>query len=753
MSVVLTDTRGVIQFANPRFTALTGYTSEDVLGKTPRVLKSGTMAPDIYEDLWETVLAGREWSGELCNRKKSGELYWESALVCPVFDGQGQATHFLAIKEDITERKRTQEALRESEERFRLITEGTPAAVIMVDDQGMIVHANPQAKGVFGYEPLDLVGRSVQELVPARLRKGHRGFIEGFLRDPSARPMGEGRELAALHQDGRELAVEISLSPVQTGGRTYVLSFITDISVRKQAEAAVRESEERFRQMANDAPVMIWLTDPAGRRTFFNATWLRYTGRELAAELGDGWLEGVHSDSRESLLRAYRAACERGEPVELEYRLRRADGSYGWLAMRAKPRLGHEHAFLGLIGCCTDISQQKMMVEEQRRIEEKLQETAKLESLGVLAGGIAHDFNNILTGILGNVSLAQMDQPANPALRETLAAVYDAAMRASDLCKQMLAYSGRGRFILRRMELGWLVRDTLNLVHAAISKTVRLEIDLAKDLPAVEVDVPQVQQVIMNLVINASEAIGDAPGVIRLTTSLARANLEAYGVEVVAPTRAPSQYVALEVADNGCGISPEGLKRIFDPFYTTKFTGRGLGLAAVQGILRGHRGALYVQSTPGQGTSFTLLLPWVEGLTETTQRPGPLPEASAGHGKILVVDDEEIVRSTAARILQRCGYHPVLAVDGLDGIHQFKAAPGSIRLVLLDLTMPGMDGTRTFAELRAIDPAVRVLLMSGFHENEAIARFSDVAPAGFLQKPIVADELLRAIETILRQAP
>ena len=748
VGIVFTDADQRVRLFTPGATAIFNLLPQDT-GRDLRHITSQVPDDDVFADI--ARVRETHVGCERQVRTHDGRSFLRQ--IKPYLDSSREPMGFVLTFVEVTALVRAGHALQASEEQFRLITEGTPSAVVMVNDHGIIEHANPQTRAVLGYEPAELTGRPMDLLMPERLRQRHATHVAHFHQQPQARPMGEFRALLALRKDGTEVPVEIGLSPIRLRGRIFTLAFITDISVRRRAEAEVKESEERFRRMANDAPVMIWLADAAGRRTFFNETWLRFTGRTLEQELGDGWNEGLHPDGREPFLKAYLEACARAQPFELEYRLRRSDGSYAWIVTRASPRLGHGQEFLGLIGCCTDISGQKLMAEEQRRIEEKLQETAKLESLGILAGGIAHDFNNILTGILGNISLAQLDLPAGSPLRETLAAVQEASVRASELCKQMLAYSGRGRFVLKHVELGWLVKDTTNLVHAAVTKNVTLEVDLAPSLPLVEVDVPQIQQVLMNLVINASEAIGDRPGVVRLRTGRCSDSRDGLGLEVVSPIRPLVDYVFLEVSDNGSGISQESLKRIFDPFFTTKFTGRGLGLAAVQGIVRGHHGGLFVWSEEGRGTVFRLLLPCRDGLSDTSWQRRRTPELFRGHGEVLVVDDEEVVRTTIARILERLGYRCGLAKDGLEAIRQFREGAERFRMVILDLTMPGMDGARTFAELRKVDPSVKVLLISGFNENEATARFAGSAPAGFLQKPIVAEDLLVTVQSILDGVP
>ncbi len=382
---------------------------------------------------------------------------------------------------------------------------------------------------------------------------------------------------------------------------------------------------------------------------------------------------------------------------------------------------------------------------ETKRHEEELLQTQKLESLGVLAGGVAHDFNNLLTGIMGNASLAMDALPAGlPEVKCALVDVISASERAAHLTKQLLAYAGKGRFVIEPVDLSRMVRAVTHLIQAAISKNAFLRFDLANDLPLIEGDVSQLQQVIMNLVINAAESIPlDQTGEVLLRTSLRV--VESPGELGI------GSYVELEVQDSGSGMSESTLARIFDPFFTTKFTGRGLGLAAVQGIVRSHRGVLNVQSRPGEGTSFRLVFPASEAAVVPVPRQRETQSNSVfGDGAtVLVIDDEELIRNTVRASLSRHGFNSLFAADGLEGIRVFKNKGPAISGVLLDLTMPGMSGEEVFRHLKSIRPDVKVVLTSGFNEAEVIERFTGEGPAGFIQKPFTSSALAATLKSVL----
>jgi CheY-like chemotaxis protein len=311
----------------------------------------------------------------------------------------------------------------------------------------------------------------------------------------------------------------------------------------------------------------------------------------------------------------------------------------------------------------------------------------------------------------------------------------------------MLAYSGKGRFVVQKLDLGQLVETTTQMLQLSISKKAVLRFQLARQLPAIEADATQIRQVIMNLVINASEAIGEDSGVIGISTGVTRVD-RAYLAGMASPSEIPEgDFVYLEVSDTGCGMTPETQARIFEPFFTTKFTGRGLGLAAVLGIMRGHRGALKVYSEFGHGTTFKVLFPAVSGpLDPVPETPGSTT-GRVGQGTVLVVDDEATIRTTVVRMLSHFGFEAVSASDGREALQVFRANPGRFDVVLLDLTMPYLDGEQTFAELRRLRPDMRVVLMSGFSQQEALLRFTGKGLANFLQKPFGFEALREVLQT------
>ena len=525
-----------------------------------------------------------------------------------------------------------------------------------------------------------------------------------------------------------------------------------EVAAREAAERELRRQLQLFRTLIDALPDSIYIKDEHGRYLLHNTADCRLLG---LAPGDDGAGRTVHDfPATQAHAAAYtaddQAVLTSGQPViDREEQFTQPDGSPGWFLTTKVPVRDEHGAVTGIVGMSRDISERRRAEEERKQLELKLQETQKLESLGVLAGGIAHDFNNLLTGILGNASLARLDVPPHSPVNTALQRIEQISLRAADLCKQMLAYAGKARFVVQPQDLTQLVLDTAHLLQVSISKKATLHFALAPGLPPVEADATQLRQIVMNLVINASEAIGELPGAITLATGRVRADARYLADTRPAGNLPAGEYVFLEVRDTGCGMTPELCARIFEPFYTTKFAGRGLGLAAVLGIVRGHRGALKVRSEPGRGSTFTLLLPIAPGAAVfEPPPPGPAAAGWRGHGRILVVDDEESVRAVVAHAIENLGFSVTLAADGREAVTIFTAQPDAFALVVMDLTMPHLDGVEATAQLRRLRPAVRVLLMSGYSGHTVAATFADQGLAGFLQKPFELSTLREKIRRV-----
>ena len=396
----------------------------------------------------------------------------------------------------------------------------------------------------------------------------------------------------------------------------------------------------------------------------------------------------------------------------------------------------------------TDITERIKVEEERRRLEEQVLQSQKLESLGVLAGGIAHDFNNILMAVLGHCELAlrrvSPESPATPNLEQ----IKGSASKAADLANQMLAYSGKGKFVVAPQDLSKIIEEMEQMLTVSVSKKVVLRYEFVEHLPTVEADATQLRQIILNLAINASDAIGDRSGVVAITTGVMDCD-QTYLSETWLDEQLPAgQYVFLEVTDTGCGMEQELVKRIFEPFFSTKFTGRGLGMAAVLGIVRGHKGAIKVYSEVGKGTTFKVLLPAASKPAVLFDRETSLAPLQ-GSGLVLLVDDDESVRSIGRALLEELGFEVVTATDGRDAMEIYEQQYPQIRFVLMDLTMPHLDGEQAFREMRRVNAEVKVIMSSGYNEQDVSQKFVGKGLSGFLKKPYQLSVLQEAIRKLL----
>ena len=420
-------------------------------------------------------------------------------------------------------------------------------------------------------------------------------------------------------------------------------------------------------------------------------------------------------------------------------------------AIGRKPLENREEAIeiLQLVGVRAAAELERNMYDAERLyLEKQILHAQKLESLGVLAGGIAHDFNNILMAIMGNADLALMRINKESPVVENLHLIEQAAAKAADLAKQMLAYAGRGKFFVEHLDLNRLLEEMLHMLEVSISKKVMLRFIPTPNIPAIEADATQIRQIIMNLVINASEATGDNSGVIVITTGCMDCDKDSLKDVWLDENLTKGLYVYMEITDTGCGMDRETMMKIFDPFFSTKFTGRGLGMAAVLGIVRGHKGAIKIFSEPGKGTTFKILLPASSEPAKTITQGGQ-SDAWRGSGTVLLVDDEELVRGVGKEMLQALGFDIITANDGKEAIEIYKGNK-DIAFVILDLTMPCMDGDQCFQKLRQLKPDVKVIISSGYNKHEVTQKFEGKGLAGFIQKPYKLSALKEAIDGLYK---
>lgn len=673
------------------------------------------------------------------------------ANAAPLFDGAGRVRGSIGAYVDLTEQRRIEASLRQSEAQLRSALQIAGIEIWRTRTSDFRTFSNPVIDSFFGLE-FRAGGREANDY----FERIHEEDV-GRVRDSLARALsGHGPYVAEFRTKSRGAAAEHWLlargDVLRAGdGEEYVLGVLLDITERKRNEMERRVSQQRLearerelRTLAESIPQLVWTCLPDGRCDYLSPQWVNYTGERGERHKGFGWLTVVHPEDREATQQAWARAVAGRALYDVEFRLRRHDGEYRWFRARAIASRDEQGNVVRWFGTCTDIDDQKLA-------EEMMLQQQKLESIGLLAGGIAHDFNNLLTGVLGNASFISDALPADHELRPMARAVIESGQLAAQLTRQMLAYAGKGRLYVQRVDIPHLVRTTLDMVAASIPDAVRVALELDPKTPAVDADSGQVQQIVMNLIINAAESMADgASGTIRIRSGGKNVALNERSTADFQTPRAPKPgyYACIDVHDMGHGIHPADLRRIFDPFFTTKFTGRGLGLAAVQGIVRQAEGVIEVKTEVGAGTTFRVLMPAAVEQAEPKTGDSVSPDAARRRtGTVLVIDDDRVVRDLARLALGRSGYKVLLASGGQQGLQIFRENEQEISLILLDMSMPGMNGMETLAQLRKFSDT-QVLVMSGYAETDVSRKFSGLEIAGVLQKPYTPKKLIETIDAL-----
>ncbi|GFO55036.1 hypothetical protein GMSM_20430 [Geomonas sp. Red276] len=656
--------------------------------------------------------------------------------------------HQVELEMQNEELRQTRDEAQTLLQKYTDLYEFAPVGYLTLDATGNIQSVNLAGTNLLGWERSRIIGLRFKHLVHEIARP----VFECFLAKAFASRVKEMIELEIQGAGRSPFWAHVEAS-VEAGGERCLLALF-DITERKMRESLIYASEAHYRLLTEDVDDVAWKLDSDCRFTYISPADERLRGYPAGEVIGTTIFEVTNQAGQAAVqeMIGRRQEEERFAPrtgsFTLELPQLCQDGRLISTEMVWVPEHDPRGIIIGYHGITRDISERK----QSARREMQLLHAQKLESLGVLAGGIAHDFNNILMAIFGNTDLALLEVKEDSRVSLYLHRIKQAAARAAELAKQMLDYSGRGKFVLQKLDLNRLLKNLEPLLKASISKKAALRLDLHDPLPLVEIDAAQMNQAVTNLVMNASEALDNGAGAIIITTGTAQGSHANHGVIWHRDTPGKGEYVYLEVTDTGCGIDQKAMDKLFDPFFSTKFTGRGLGLAAVHGIVKGHRGGMEVSSEPGNGASFRIMLPAAGNTGKQTHPEEPHRAGQAEmwrtEGTVLLVDDEESVLSTGSDMLRTLGFTPVTAKDGVEAIGVFKKTPG-IALVILDLTMPHMDGAQCFLELRKLDPDVKVIVSSGYHKQDVIGNFAGEGLSGFIQKPYQLSSLAAVIKEVI----
>jgi len=790
--------KGRLLEVNSALCRMLGYTREECLGKEIR----NFIAPEDAERVMSRNLSGYAEPYEHKMVRKDGAIIDVETYGTPVLF-MGRPCRGTAIR-DVTERKRAEQEQAAARDYLANIVNAIGGPVFVKDEAHRFVLANDAFCEMAGYSREEMLGRTDTGFFPAEqtgvfweidsqvLETGVENVNEEILSNPLAAP---------------RTLVTRKTRYVEPSGKRFIVGVSTDITDHKRSEDLIRDTAKRIRrqnQVISDlstsaliwegeveamsvqltetvgidfgiARVSVWLFDATGTELscvdLYEAMDQRHSSGMALSETAycnefDALKTSRYVDAHDPLTDPRTAGYVEGylKPLKITSMLDASiligGKTMGCLCLEHVDRPHHwepdEIAFAcqlaDQIGIAVGSRERRHTEETRQHLEAQLRHAQKLESLGVLAGGIAHDFNNLLMAILGNAELALFEisksSPARPGIEE----IEKAARRAAELTRQMLAYSGKGHFDIRLVDLSEIAGEMAHLLDVSISKKTLLRMDLAKGLPAVRADVAQLQQIVMNLIVNASESLDEEQGGVVAIRTGKEFCTQAYLDQSRAPEKPPAgDYVYLEVSDTGHGMDGATLGKLFDPFFTTKFTGRGLGMSAVLGIMRGHGGAIMVDSIPGKGTTIRALFPALD--TAASAAPGVSAERAPAECKanaaILVVDDEEAVRGMLLQLLGRAGFEAIAAADGLEAIAIFRERGSGIACIVLDLSMPHLDGLQTLRELRRIHGDVPVILSSGYSESEIEERFRGEGVAAFLQKPFQFQALYDALRRVL----
>jgi PAS domain S-box-containing protein len=706
---------------------LYGIPSDEALGKPVETLVTIEDSPVTRDEIVRQSEEQGSWRGEVIHRTRNGRRMWVdlsvSRLVLPDLGIWGT----VEVSRDITRYKQSETVLREKGEFLESVIEGSVEGIFVLDDMVNYALINPACGRIVGHDPDKWVGR----LAGMALHPDDIGIAaEGFTKALSGE---ENRiTLRVMGSDGEYRILDLRLSYLERNRKPHVLGIVDDVTERRRSEKILAESEEKYRHLVDHMRDGIAILQD-GLLRFVNPRVVRTLGHNVEELVDTAFDAYLPLEERARLLDVYQR-CLAGEviPSPVEAVVKGKDGQDAHVELSLVPITYRGRPAVLLSG--RDVTDRVRAEQERRSLEAQLQQSQKMEAIGTLAGGVAHDMNNVLAAIMGLASVMESEiEPGSPLLKD-VAGIIEACKRGRELTLNLLGYARKGRYRKERISLNRSAEEIMALLGRTISRKIILNSRLDENLPAIEGDSSQINHALMNICINATEAIGDE-GVLTIETGVVW--VDESGQDSNLGLR-PGRYVRLQVNDTGTGMSPETLARCCEPFFTTKPAGRGtgLGLSMAYGTVVNHGGALTLDSKVGRGTKVTILLPEAEG---ATSKPEVLPRkeprmVSSAH-TILLVDDEEMVRSAGKRLLEKLGYSVLLAANGRQALDMYLEKKADVSLVILDLVMPIMDGVETFYKLRHMDPEVKILVSSGYGEKDKDYGLLATEAAGFIQKP------------------
>ncbi|HMK76072.1 MAG TPA: PAS domain S-box protein [Thermodesulfobacteriota bacterium] len=748
------DIAGNFTFVNDREASFLGYPKEELIGMNNRQYTDQETSKKLFQVFSKVYITGepaKELDIEVI--KKDGTKGFIEIWVYLKKDSAGQPTGFRGIARDITERKRAEKALEDSAKRYREVVESATEIIYTVDVKGNFTYANPAGLKVTGYSQAELQKLNYVDLVlPEHRERAMEIYVKQFREKLSMTYV----EFPFFSKRGEIIWFGQNSTLVVESDRIIGFHIIArDITQRKKAEEALQKSENGYRILAENVTDMIWTADMNLRFTYISPSVTRMLGYSVTEAMSQTVEETLTPSSFEVAMEVFAEELAkeqsdgkdlfRSRTLELEENCK--DGSTVWTESTMTFLRELDGRPVGILGITRDITERKKHEQEKTNLEEQLRQSQKMEAIGQLAGGVAHDFNNLLTVIKGYSQLSLNEMKENDPLRESIEEVRNAADRAADLTRKLLAFSCRQVLEMKVLDLNTVLRDLERMLRRLIGEDIELVTILTDGLGRVKTDPGWVEQIIMNLAVNARDAM---PNGGKLTIETANVELDgAYAHKHIDVT--PGRYVMLSMSDTGMGMTPEVRKQVFEPFFTTKEKGKGtgLGLSTVYGIVKQSGGNIWVYSEPGLGTTFKIYLPRADESIEEVREKVTGEEVSRGCETILLVEDEESVRRLTVEILKRQGYEVLEASCGDDALVLSKGHKEPIHIMLTDVVMPGMSGRELANQLKPFHPKMKVLYMSGYTDNTIINHGILNEGINYIQKPFTVDGLTKRVREVL----
>lgn len=738
-SIVITDPAGTILWVNPAFTATTGYEPEEVIGRNPRILKSGEHDRQFYQGLWNTIQTGRVWQGEMVNRHKDGHLFWEEMTITPVRSREGAVTHFVAIKQDVTARNEAREALRRNEQRFRRLVENIGDGILSVDAEGQIQYASESVCKVSGYPQQQLVGRNLFQFVHEEDLAQVQNLFKRSVSEPDSTVQWGSR---LRHRDGSWRYFEGTTSNrLADPDITALVINFRDSTARRQTEDALIRAEAKYRAIFENATLGIYVSAPRAQYLSMNPALASIYGFQSPEDAihHSAEISSLHVDPEKSG-EFQRTLAKEGVVRNFEYEVRRRDGTRRWLIENARAVYGDQGELLYYEGVVQDVT-------ERKSLESQLRQAQKLDAVGRLAGGVAHDFNNMLGVILGYGDILKTQLPSEHAALNSADEMQKAARRAANLTRQLLAFSRKQILQPQVLNLNFLIDELSKMLRRLIGEDIELVFRPGQDIARVKADPGQLEQVIMNLALNARDAM---PRGGRLSIETINVTVDESHARQRSPMP-PGFYVLLSVTDTGSGMNAEVVSHIFEPFFTTKEQGKGtgLGLSIVYGIVKQSGGYVWVDSEPNRGSTFQIYLPPTTEAQPILPSPDPRHAPIGGIETILVVEDDSALREMVRMVLTTAGYRILEACNGTEALSLLRVIHEPVHLLMTDIIMPGMNGWELSRAASVGRPGIRTLFTTGF--GVELNTFGiEIAPDVMLiPKPFESESLLRKVRETL----